>query len=304
MAMVRFKRTIAISRPGAEGEEEPILEDGVGYGIASVFVAPEFRGKGYGKHMMRLLHWVLAREEYLETQRFPEEEWGAPPGRVGGAGEGWLSALWSDVGPTFYELCGMGVGSRDGWVVRDPFSTVWKLNEVVVPEDDEGEVVWLDEAMAKEMWEKDAEKIKAELRQRVKEERQTLFSFLPNEGVAMFQWFRLHYHFSRYVRDPPQYLGVRIGEEVFATWTCEFRPGSPRTLTITRLRADKAHVGRVLGCALRYARALGMEAVEAWNLAAGGLGGERVRRTEHYPAVRAYGEGGWRWAGNEKYAWC
>ncbi|XP_006462097.1 hypothetical protein AGABI2DRAFT_206303 [Agaricus bisporus var. bisporus H97] len=301
-----FKRTIAISYPDKDAEE------GVGYGIASVFTAKQFRGKGYGKHMMRLLHWVLAREDYLQTQQFPEE-WGAPPPRVSSAGDGWLSALWSDVGPTYYSLCGMDVGGRqDGWIVKDPFSTFWKLKDVSIPEDEDnnGEVVWLDEKAAKGMWDKDTDKIKAELVQKAKEENQMQFSFLPNNGVAMFQWFRLHYHFSRYVQDPPKYCGLRVGEEVFATWTCEFRPGTPKTLTVTRLRADKERIRGVLVDALRYARKHGMDEVEVWNLApeyaesARELGGAVVRREEHFPAVKWYGAGEVGWATNEKYAWC
>ncbi|KIO34682.1 hypothetical protein M407DRAFT_240508 [Tulasnella calospora MUT 4182] len=47
------------------------VKETAGYGIASVFTRPDFRGKGYGSHMMRLLHWVLAPHELLP--RFPNK---------------------------------------------------------------------------------------------------------------------------------------------------------------------------------------------------------------------------------------
>ena len=63
---------------------------------------------------MRLLHWVLAREEYLLGRVFPEAEWGPRPERVRGAGDGWVSALWSDIGPRFYEECGTVINRSMG----------------------------------------------------------------------------------------------------------------------------------------------------------------------------------------------
>lgn len=297
-----------ISRPGKDNQE-PTVEEGIGYGIASVFTAPGHRGKGYGKHMMRLLHWVLARDEYLKTQTFPEKEWGPKPERVPNAGEGWVSALWSDVGPTFYGECGMGVGSErgDGWIVRDPFSTVWKMKEVTIPEErsDKSGVVWLDENLVKGIWDEDARQIKEEVVQKAREEKKTEFSFLPNGGVAMFQWFRLHYHFSRYVPDPPKYCGVWMEGGTFATWTCEYRPGSPRTLVVTRLRADKKTIGGLIERVLRYAKRYGMEEVEAWNVPEEfEVGGKVVEREEHYSSMKWYSDEQVGWLKNEKFGWC
>ncbi len=169
---------------------------------------------------MQLLHWVLAREEYLSTQVFPEAEWGQKPERVDGAGNGWVSVLWSDVGPRFYEECGMGVvgnNNRDGWVVKDPLSTIWKLQDVNLPPgeirdgSEEMSITWLDEKQARDTWNQDAELMKEEAVERVKETGIAQIAFPPNEGLAEFPWFRLHYHFSRYVQNPPGYCGVKIG---------------------------------------------------------------------------------------------
>lgn len=271
---------------------------------------------------MRLLHWVLAREEYLLGHTFPEAEWGPKPERVHGAGDGWVSALWSDVGPRFYEECGMKASNetRDGWVVKDPFSTVWKMQDVNLPpgeiRDDIEEmavITWLDKKQARDTWNQDAKLIEQEVVERARETGTTGFAFLPNEGVAEFQWFRLHYHFSRYVENPPGYCGVKIGKGAFATWTCEYRPGSPRTLIVTRLRVDERTFSGLIERVLRYAKLLGMQEVEVWNLpqfsrdVVTKFGGEYVERTEeHLASMKWYNEEGVEvgWVWNERYAWC
>ncbi|KAF9449933.1 hypothetical protein P691DRAFT_811379 [Macrolepiota fuliginosa MF-IS2] len=293
-----FKRKIVLCRPLQPGVE-PVLEECYGYGVSSLFTPPEYRNKGYGKHTMTLLHWVLARDEYLATQEFPEAEWGQRPARVKGAGEGWLSGLWSDAGPTIYAKCGVSIGGK-GWVVKDPISTVWKMDEVgdIIPEI-EGEVTWLDNKLAEEVWNKDAEQIKDDVVQQARKVKKGQFSFLPNEGVGFYQWSRFEYHFSRYVERPPEYYGVQIGEG-FATWTCEYRPGLPRTLVVTRVRADKKTAERLIQYALGYARRLGMDQVEAWNL---GLGAEVVR-DGHLPAVKTYFDEEVEWMANERFCWC
>lgn len=311
-----FKRKIAIARPSEPGQDsEPALEYGLGYGIASVFTPPQNRGKGYGKHMMRLLHWALAPEEYLATQTFPDE-WGARPPRVPNAGDASVAALWSDIGPTFYQGCGMGVSDErgDGWVVRDPVSNIWNVHSLDLSGFKEGEgVTWLDEQSVKAIWEKDAARIEAEVVQAAgtKGQTKTQFSFLPTEGVAEFQWFRLHYHFSRYVSSPPRYCGLQIGEgDTFATWTCDFRTDSNKVLILTRLRANEEEIEGLMTRILRYARDVGLDAVEAWNLepnlekALSRFAGYRLERDEHYPAIKWYRDESVEWMVNERFCWC
>lgn len=87
-------------------------EDVQCYGIASVFTHIQERGKGYAKHMMRLLHWAIAPHALLPP--FPEV-WGAPPNSVGNAR---FSVLYSDVGENFYLQCSPGDDRDKGWVVR------------------------------------------------------------------------------------------------------------------------------------------------------------------------------------------
>ncbi|KXN89384.1 hypothetical protein AN958_05760 [Leucoagaricus sp. SymC.cos] len=313
-----FKRKIAISHPAAPGQTEPTVEQGFGYGIASVFTPPQHRGKGFARHMMRLLHWVLSREEYISTLVFPET-WGAPPDRVPNAGDAFVAVLWSDIGPKFYKGCAMGLrvgtgeeggSGADGWVVRSPESTDWDVRGLDLPEV-EGGVTWLDEESAKRVWGEDTAKIKAEVVEATKAKGKTYFSFLPNEGVAEFQWFRLHYHFSKYVQNPPRYCGLRIGEGgAFATWTCEYRPCLRKTLILTRLRANEEEVERLMAEVLKYTRNNGLDVVEAWNLppdlekALSIFGGVKVEREEHLPALKWYGKERVEWMLNERFCWC
>ena len=100
-------------------------EEVFGYGIASVYTPPQNRGKGYARHMMSLLHWVLA--PYSSLPPF-QEKWGSLPPSVASCGNASFSTLYSDIGPEFYRNCGPDEGS-DGWVVREPVERTW-----IVPE--------------------------------------------------------------------------------------------------------------------------------------------------------------------------
>ncbi|KAK0217946.1 hypothetical protein IW262DRAFT_1104795 [Armillaria fumosa] len=110
------------------------------YAIASVFTPERYRRRGFAKHMMRLLHWVLAPPSSLPSI-FPGA-WGLPPERPSWLAHGHFSALWSDVGH-FYGSCGpSGIGA-DGWVVRDAISTVWDVGAGDAGVDVGGRWKWL-----------------------------------------------------------------------------------------------------------------------------------------------------------------
>jgi hypothetical protein len=120
--LFRFRREVFVSR------SDPPTSGGLetGYGIASVFTPPDKSGKGYAKHMMRLLHWVLARPDARASQ-FPEA-WGEAPASVEGFMNASVSVLYSDVGTDFYASCGFLPGTHDGWTVAPRAATSWKVS--------------------------------------------------------------------------------------------------------------------------------------------------------------------------------
>lgn len=296
--MRRFRREGIVWRSTGDRKLKPEPETVVGYGIASAFTPLENRKKGYAKHMMRLLHWVLAADELLPA--FPAE-WGAPPLRVPHAGGGRFSALWSDIGGDVYRRCGVVPGG-EGWVVVSPLSTTWDVQSGPgSAEGGGGDWTWLDEEGVLGLWERDAEDIMRSAG--VEGTAPVSLAFLPNKGVAAFQ----HRRFELFLRqqDPPvEHYGVISGGSVnvpfdenvaFATWTMEVWQGTPRTLLVTRLRSTPGNFGSLLKMLMQVARKHGLERVEVYNLgeelqdSAASLGGKTAEREEHLSSLFWYG---------------
>ncbi|KAG6919529.1 hypothetical protein DXG01_005119 [Tephrocybe rancida] len=257
------------------------------YGIATLFTPARFRGKGYAGHMMRLLHWVTADASLLPAV-FPDT-WGAPPARVARAGDGWFSALWSDVGADYYKRCGP-TKDQDGWIARDPVSTTWNVSQISLSPDTTNWTM-LDEAGVLKLWDDDANSIAREFRV---QDYKVSFSFLPHKGVAAYQHSRNRDILAKDVSPPIQHWGIIANPDTFATWTFEVRPG-PKTLLITRLKCSPADFDKLLSKVMSIARAHGMEKIEVYNLSdnlqsAGiRLGGTTAQRGEHMSAFKWYG---------------
>ena len=139
----------------------------VAYAIASVFTPERHRRKGYASHLMRLLHFILADPSLLPP--FPVASWGEPPTIPLNArfpyATAIASALYSDVGATFYRLCGPGLAmdaaARDrAWIEHDPFSTIWPVADPETPSDD---VRWIPERALWDVWDRDAAAIRREI---------------------------------------------------------------------------------------------------------------------------------------------
>ncbi|KAF8630760.1 hypothetical protein AX17_005355 [Amanita inopinata Kibby_2008] len=293
------------------------------YGVASVFTPESKRGRGYARHLMKLLHWVLAPMSSLPPT-FPHE-WGTPPQRVESCGNAAFSALWSDVGKDLYLSCGP-TGGSDGWIVRDPISTVWEvagLRAMFVGHNTGKPWVWLDEAAVNNLWEDDAKVLKEDILKAGIDQgtRQVdaYFTFLPNRGVAAFQHRRLE-HFWRQMRPVPEYWGVirtqyttektLNPETVYATWTIELRPPNPRALILTRMRVQTAaDLKDLLYQIVLFCEKHGLERIEVWDLqhrlqSAGlQLGGKIIEREGYLPSFKWYGKEAHtqvKWLFNEK----
>ncbi|KAF8998582.1 hypothetical protein BDQ17DRAFT_1362053 [Cyathus striatus] len=274
--------------------------------------------------MMRLLHWVLAPESYLPSSKFPGE-WGMPPERTL-AGDANCSILYSDVGSDFYHLCGPTT-SEHGWVVDKPLSTEWNVSEwVKSAQGANKQWIWLDNRTLIESWKADARKIEEELSTHLGNE--TIFTFLPDRGVAEFQYQRSKGLWSQ-LEPLPVYWGIcsttsevglddaHVTNEIvynsqvaYATWAFGYSQEVVQGLIITRLRATKEGFPQLLERIIDYAKGYGLSKVEIWNLApdfkefAIQTGGRTYSLEEHLPAIKWYGAGGAKWVLNEKFCWC
>ncbi|OBZ77486.1 hypothetical protein A0H81_02372 [Grifola frondosa] len=270
-----FRRHAIVAETGIG--KKPELREVTGYGIASVFTLPSNRGKGYARHMMCLLHWVLAPRSVLPFE-FPAT-WGAPPDREiaarRGMGVAQFSVLYSDVGPDFYRACGPERDSRTGG--------------------------------------------------------RTSFTFLPDKGVGAFVVQRTM-SFTPNLEPvlPSNTWGVLLlpagasdlgaalaetslhGLPSFVAWTLDLRT-SPRTLVVTRLRANTSTLPRLLNLMKDAARKADVEKIEIWYLpdklqaVANEQGWKTAERLEHLSAVKWYGrksEADIDWVFNEKFCWC
>ncbi|KAG9049106.1 hypothetical protein FS837_011118 [Tulasnella sp. UAMH 9824] len=266
-------------------------KEAVGYGIASVFTRPDFRGKGYATHLMRLLHWVLAPHELLP--RFPFEIWGSPPSQT--LGDATVSVLYSDVGG-FYERCGP-TPETPGWISTARYSTVWPVNAdnaVSRPT----KVRWLEEHSLMPLLHQDDRLIIKDLATSSTDEPR--FTFLPGDGQLEFQTKRYIVSLGDAEIKFPKYFGVTVaGEEsesklAYGAWTFELKP-EPSRLIICRLRATLESFPTILDAVLSEARKVGVEIVEVWNLpselqkAVEETGGRTFEREDHWPCLVWYG---------------
>ncbi|KAI0072073.1 hypothetical protein K474DRAFT_1711926 [Panus rudis PR-1116 ss-1] len=315
-----FKRPGIVARRTPKG---PIVEEIPCYGVASVFTPAEKRGKGYAKHMMRLLHWVLAPRDNLPE--FPSE-WGAPPSLPPNVGDALFSVLSSDIGPFFYAESGPAV-KGSGWIIRDPYQTIWSSIRASPPLNASNSVAgeWrlLDEDAAKILWDKDGELMKKEAARFMSSTatRPAAFALLPTQGVAAFNFHRqMSFTPDGKIQLPAETWGIQLitpdanphEPNVFATWTIE-RQDQPQNFVVTRLRATPETFPTLLGKIFEVAKKEGVDQVDIWNLpkdleaVARGLGGVTSDRSLHLPSFKWYGpesEEQVDWLFNEKYLWC
>ncbi|KAK7441743.1 hypothetical protein VKT23_016406 [Stygiomarasmius scandens] len=286
------------------------------YSIASVFTPTQHRKKGYARHMMRLLHWVLSPESYSSPTTFPKV-WGLPPSHI--RGDAQFSVLYSDVGD-FYASCGPNP-SEDGWIIRGANSVIWNMDQVPDFADLELPSMtnwkWLSESDLQKLILQDSNLIQLETPTKT-----TSFSFLPSGGVEAFQRERQKIFWEK--ENPPiEKWGVIYEPEsdicpttAFATWMFELKPSAPRALIVTRFRIDPANdvqIRELFRLVLKTAKYHNVAKVEIWDVpntiieALTCLGGQSVEREEHLPAFKWYGPEKTEdiaWLHNEKFAWC
>lgn len=280
-----YRRVAYAQRPGGRVEEVAT------YATASVFTPSDQRRKGYAKHMLRLLHYVLSPREHLPP--FPPK-WGVPPTAF--FGDAAFSVLYSDVGPDFYATCTKGE-TEPGWVaVREPH----RIFKVPSGPQLQGEVLSLE----------DAGELEAPATETLRHEMEALppgdrprAAILPQAG-----WFRQYPTrleiFARNIGlDGSRHhrrCGVRFGsgkDRPFILYTVE-----PKEKGSNVLRLLVAHVQQPVSFdqLAAAARAEGAEELELW----GGYDGydeheHLLNGDEHIPALAQYGMGSddveWLW---------
>lgn len=245
------------------------LEERQSYIIASVFTPVENRRKGYARHMLRLLHYILAPREAMPP--FPEA-WGAPPENIGDAA---FSVLYSDVGREYYKTCTLGE-DLPGWVANESERRVYKVGEG----SEAGDWEWLDIEGVRSL-EVGAE----ELVRRGLGERAVAIS--PKNWLSCFP-VRVAAVADAKGEDGSKTLkrcGVRIGDG-WVTFTTAIQEGVKQLI-----------VGTVVGVGLeevaQIARSQGAEEIEVWNV--DWEGEYRDVGDSHIPAIAVYGLGDVRW---------
>lgn len=269
------------------------------YGVAAVFTDPRYRKKGYAKHMMRLLHWVLAPFDALPS--FPTELWGERPKKEdwigveqyieGHGGNAAFSALYSVIGSELYKKCGM-LPEEDGWVVQDPGTNRWNT-DFMEPSDGE-DWEWLDLKGVNKIWKVDRELMKKEMEQ--PNPMKAICAFFPDKGVAEFQILKLAYFWNKL---DIKHWGVRKGN-AFASWTVDLQPDSSFVVVITRLRAEKNEFQDLLRVMIGFAKRHEIKHFEIWGLK------EELReqfvkaeKCGSLPAIKSYSTE-YEWRFNEK----
>lgn len=316
-----LRRGLVLRRNSAQIDND-IPEQVSCYAIASVFTPERYRRRGYAKHMMRLLHWVLAPPSSLPSTF--SEAWGLPPERPSWLAHGHFSALYSDVGQ-FYGSCGPSGTGTDGWVIRDAISTVWDVGAGDAGIDVSGRWKWLSASDVETLLSVDDQRIKDDMALTANAE-ETFFTFLPGQGVEKFQRRSMEYAWRSFkpsvdywgvvcesnglCAEPGETLVTLDENTTMATWTFEMKPP---TLLVTRLRANKENFVDLVSVLKAVAKKHGMEKIEIWNLpeahksVAQDHGAVHMERQEHLPAFKwngAEAPANVVWLNNEKFCWC
>ncbi|KIY69219.1 hypothetical protein CYLTODRAFT_420934 [Cylindrobasidium torrendii FP15055 ss-10] len=269
------------------------------FGIASVFTPAEHRKRGYAKHMMRLLHAELQRQDAI------------------------ASVLWSDVGAKFYAVCSpydskvvSSASSLDGWIVRGAHSALWSTSQQLTANTDMPVGWrWLSSTDMPEVWKREDQAIAAQLSESVGNAKdKVLFSFLPSAGVAEFQVVRA-LRLWKALAPPLEHRGIELPNgQGLVTWSFDRRPN---TLLVTRIRVMSSvspeDIKQLLLVLMGLARTHQQERLEIWNMpealipASRELGFEHEERTAHLPSIKWYGPEPLDkvvWANNERFCWC
>lgn len=126
-----------------------------------MYTNPAHRGKGYARHMLRLLHYLLAPPSAMPP--FPKA-WGEPPAVPAGVEmhDALFSVLYSGVGDQFYAKVTKGE-SEPGWIREHMTVRQWNFGDAEPAAQEEEGWIWLDRKSLLEMEGEAARRIRRDL---------------------------------------------------------------------------------------------------------------------------------------------
>ncbi|KAG0709146.1 hypothetical protein DFH29DRAFT_793962 [Suillus ampliporus] len=298
-----YRRKGLVKYPGDNEAREALY-----YGIAAVYAPPSNRGKKYGLHMMRLVHWVLA--PHANLPQFPKE-WGVPP-EIEQSGGALFSILFTSIGEGFYRASGPGGEKDGGWQARSVISMTWEVPEKPIENaEDPARWVWLHHTDMNEFWSKDVLFIKNSLATATEvgfmphtKDPMATVSPLPDGGVGSFHITRKLWGAEKAIN--MHEWGVKLLDDessdcpTYATWSVDVQlPGSP-SLVITRICATEETFVALLAKLQEVARKSKIYDIEIWGLPRGlervavRMGGRHFEGKQGLvlPLIKWYGDHG------------
>ncbi|CAG8635713.1 1722_t:CDS:2 [Dentiscutata heterogama] len=266
-----FKRKALITLSSGQ------VQEATGYSIASVFTPPQYRHKGYGSTMMKLLSDKLRFDFKAE-----------------------FSFLYSDIGTEFY--------GRFGWKAYPLKEVRFKVdNNFTTLSENSAEIVAIDQSNLESVIQQDCEYIKKEFSKLNKKS----LVVLPINPT--YNWFFERSKYLSKSNECSNILGVKILKEQdirgFIIWCPDFQYNK---LEILRFRSDSQQTTQLLiEKAKQEASRFKFKQVILWNpdLRLFDLSRkvevEVVEMTKKLPSLAWYmDDGDVDWVLNEKYGWC
>ncbi|KAJ1302378.1 hypothetical protein OPQ81_001190 [Rhizoctonia solani] len=263
------------------GQNSP--KSSFGHTIIFVLVPPEHRGKGYAKHLMSLMHSVLAPHRYPNPRKaYPITNHHST-----------VSTLYTTAGD-YYSRCVPSEG-ESGWSLQKSFITNWSLSNAQLPlvQETSTPVELLSESDATTTLDLDDSNIPDDLLKFQREDpKKTYFAFVPTSPLNAHS-ITLCKSFPGGPSDPSWGAKIRGGRD-FMTWIIYSRP--KLQLVVTRVRATVHSFPLLLHAALRAAQGAKCEGMEVLNLPehligiAQESGGETTERATYVSMFKWYGQ--------------
>ncbi|KAH8681592.1 hypothetical protein BX600DRAFT_505259 [Xylariales sp. PMI_506] len=301
-----LKKKVLYAEPGSTE-----LKEAVTYGIGSVFTAPQFRGKRYASRMLQELGKRLANG-------FENDENGKTYKPI-------ASALWSDIGKSFY--------AKMGWVPHPSAHVSFSVSGSHLGGSEAPEAA----AVTFENIDSFCKLDEALLRKEITEypdTGRTRFAFIPNGDQIRWHFYRDNF-ITKIVRKGQAESHVKgavagpEGQRVWAVWSRYYSGDGNDTdqnklyilrLGIENVAASAEELAAPFTAVMRKAEAEAREwnlgKMDMWNpsplvnelIKKSGLEHDIVERElDSIPSIMWHGDGDsnkveWLW--NEKYCWC